>query len=140
MLFEEDRVVEKKEVKKDSKMSLFDYFGEITTGKTNLSDEQLKGYSAYMINRLVSMSDIYLPLSNEINKYQIPADIHYEFWKSVLPKRKMYNKYIKSKTIKEDDLLLVARYYEVGKKEAELYMSQLSTEQIASIVDLYKTR
>lgn len=127
--------------KKESKLGLFDYFDIVSNSKKKLSDEELGAYSPFMINRLVSMCDIYLGIANEINQYQVPKDIHFEFWKAFLPKRKMYNKYIKSKSEGNDhELECLAKYYDIGKKEAKLYFDTLTKEQTKSIVDKYRTR
>ena len=70
-----------KKVKKDlteeknESLSLFDHLNNLTENKTEydpMNDVQTKSYEPYMINRYISMCDFYLPLVNEINKYDIP--------------------------------------------------------------------
>lgn len=90
-----------------------------------LSDADKKSYSVYMVNRFLSMNPNQLPLVNEIQKYSLPADMHYSFFSKMLPKRKQFNKYIKSKKeTKYDTWLveLVAKHFEVSTDEALEYV------------------
>lgn len=125
-----------------SKPSLFDYLTNICVDKVGITEDD-KGYQPYMINRFISMTNIYLPMVNDINMYQVPITAHYEYYASKLPKRKLYAKYIKkTKTDKksEDVIERLCKYYEIGLKEAKLYLTILSDEQINDIYDLYETR
>ena len=124
-----------------SKKTIFDYLNNICVDKVPITEDD-KGYSPFMINRFVSMSNIFIPIVNEINKYQIPKEIHFNYMASVLPKRKQFFKYMKKK--KEDknfdnNILCLCRYNEIGRKEAENYLNVLSKEQIEEIADMYKT-
>ena len=125
-----------------AKKTLFDYLNNICVDKLSITNDDTD-YTPYMINRFVSMSHLYVPMVNEINKYQLPSTVHNEYMCSVLPKRKQYFKYLKKP--KEDknytkNIECLCRYYEIGKKEAELYLDMLSKEQIKEITDLYETR
>ena len=81
-------------------MKIFDYLNAMTQDKTTLdfsSDEVSKGYSQFMINRWISMVDVFAPFVNDMNKYDVPKDVHYEFFKCFLPKRKTFFPYIKDR-------------------------------------------
>jgi hypothetical protein len=123
-------------------MELFGYLKAVTEDKTDLdfkNDEIRKGYTPYMMNRFISMTEMYIPLVNEINKYDIPKHIHYKYFLSTLPKRKQYFKYIKkSKDLTLDEKKFVAHYFEIGLKEADIYIQQLTEEQLKEIIDIYK--
>jgi len=124
-----------------SKKTIFDYLNNICVDKVPITEDDT-GYSPYMINRFVSMSNIFIPMVNEINKYQLPKEIHFQYMSSVLPKRKQFFKYMKKK--KEDknfdkNIECLCKYYEIGRKEAENYLNVLSNEQIKEIVEMYKT-
>lgn len=126
------------------KMSLFDHLDAITLSKIDFdlnNDEQSKSYNNYMINRFVSMSDMFIPIVNEINKYDIPKDVHYNYYKSIIPKRKQYFKYTKQKIeINEKTKELLCEYYQCASKELEYHLQILTPEQIKTITDLYKHR
>lgn len=126
------------------KISLFDHLNNLTIHKKDFdhkNDECKKSYSNYMINRFVSMTDIYLPYVNEINKYELPNDVHYQFYKAFLPKRQQYFKYIKpKKEIDENTKELLCEYFECGNNEIKNHLEILTEEQINKIKDLYKHR
>lgn len=105
-----------------------------------MNDEMVKSYTPYMINRFISMSELYLPIVNEINKCQnIPKESHYTYYNTILPKRKQYFKYIKKKNeISESDKELLCKYYKVGPRQIDEYVNILTKEQIQIIVDKYQ--
>lgn len=122
-------------------MKLFDYLDAMTVDNKNLDfndDEVNKKYPAYMINRFVSMSEIYVPVVNEINKYDVPKDTHYNYYFSILPKRKHYFKYInKKKDLTQKEKIIIAKYFEIGLKDAERYIQLLDEEQISEILEIF---
>ena len=123
-------------------MELFDYLNAMTKDNKDLDfdDEEIKkGYTPFMINRFVSMAEVYIPLVNEINRYDIPKATHYRFFWSALPKKAHYFKYIKkSKDLDIDEKKFIAEYFEVGLRDAERYIEILSEEQITEILNVYK--
>ena len=94
-------------------MNIFDWVNSVTLEKKDFDtfDEQdQKNYSQYMVNRFISMCDVYIPAINEINKYnQLTNKSHYDFCCNMLPKRKQYFKYIKKtkEIMKEDKSILM---------------------------------
>jgi hypothetical protein len=148
-IMELDKPLKKKEdveeeVKKPG-MSLFEHLHEITVKKTDLdfSDDNVsKNYSAWMINRFLSMKDFYLPIVNDMNKFDLPKDVHYRFYKTTIPRMssKQFFPYVKNtKTDLElRDRKYIAEYFDVGLKEAEIYIRLLSEEQIKKILDSYR--
>jgi hypothetical protein len=92
---------------------------------STLDDGEKRTYSAYMVNRFLSMNIHQLPLVNEIQKYNLPSEVHYLFYATTIPRGKQYNKYVKSKNEKkyEDWLVtLVAKHYQVSEVEATDYL------------------
>jgi hypothetical protein len=110
--------------------TLFDHINEIyqTQRKdyfAGLDDGEKRTYSNYMVNRFLSMNIHQLPLVNEIQKYNLPPDVHYLFFCTTLPRGKQYNKYIKAaKETKYEAWLvtLVAKHYQVSEMEATDYL------------------
>jgi hypothetical protein len=120
------------------KMKLYDHLDNISVGKRILSEEELKSYSPFMINKFVASSDLFLPVVEQINHYNLPKDAHQRFMQGIIPKRKQYFKYIKAKkTNDEFALRCIKLEYEVGDKEASQYIDMLTEEQINFIVDKY---
>jgi len=123
-------------------MKLFEFLNSMTFRKDDLdftNDEIKKSYIPFMINRWISMCEAYLPVVNEINKYDLPKEIHYEFFKSLLPKRKQYFNYIKKqKDLDITEKRIIAKYFQVGLKEAEEYIKILDNSQIKEILEIYR--
>lgn len=110
--------------------ALFDHITHIYQSQTKnyfstLEDGDKRTYSAYMVNRFLSMNIHQLPLVNEIQKYTLPSEVHYLFYATTIPRGKQYNKYIKSaKETKYEEWLvtLVAKHYSVSESEAVGYL------------------
>lgn len=123
-------------------MKLSEYLNAITKDKTELDfndNEVKKGYVPYIINRFVSMCDLYIPIVNQINQYDLSKDIHFKFYQALLPKRKQFFKYIpKAKDLNVDEKRKIAKYFEIGLKEAEQYIRIMSQEDIDKILEIYK--
>lgn len=110
--------------------TLFDHINEIYQSQkknyfSTLDDGEKRTYSAYMVNRFLSMNIHQLPLVNEIQKYTLPNEAHYLFLATTIPRGKQYNKYVKAvKETKYEEWLvtLVAKHYCVSEVEAMSYL------------------
>lgn len=110
--------------------SLFDHINAIYLEQkknyfAGLDDGEKRTYSNYMVNRFLSMNLHQLPLVNEIQKYNLPPEVHYLFYATTIPRGKQFNKYVKSKKQdKYEDWLvkLVAKHYTVSEAEAIEYL------------------
>jgi len=110
--------------------TLFDHINEIYQSQkknyfSTLDDGEKRTYSAYMVNRFLSMNIHQLPLVNEIQKYTLPNEAHYLFLATTIPRGKQYNKYVKAvKETKYEEWLidLVAKHYCVSQVEAITYL------------------
>jgi len=84
-----------------------------------------------MVNRFLSMNPQQAMFVNMIQKYQqLPIEMHYRFFQSLLPKRKQYNKYIKA-TKKDKNPIAVkvlTTHYNVSSVEAEGYLDILMSD------------
>jgi hypothetical protein len=121
-------------------MTLWDILKHITETKDDLdfsNDEVKKDYKIYNINRTISFCDIYLPLVNAVNKcMNMPKDVHYRFYRDVLPQRQQYFKYIKKA---KDDISseireCIINYYQCSPKDVNDYLDILTEEQVNNIV------
>jgi hypothetical protein len=109
---------------------LFDHIDEIYQSQkknyfSTLDDGEKRTYSAYMVNKFLSMNIHQLPLVNEIQKYTLPNEAHYLFYATTIPRGKQYNKYVKAaKETKYEEWLvnLVAKHYCVSQAEAVAYL------------------
>jgi hypothetical protein len=110
---------------------LWGWLNEITLYKTpveSISEESWDKWNSYIIHRYVSMNINYVELVNYVqtlpyeNKQQI-----YTIYKEMIPKNKVFLKYIKSRVKKQPVTLVeyVAKHFECGLGEAEEYIDIL---------------
>ena len=120
-------------------MKLFDHLKNLTKTKQLSTEEDLKSYDNFMINRFVSMSDVFLPTVCELNQYEIPKEVHQRFMIGFLPNRDQYWNYIK-KSKKDDnkfELECLMLFYEIGPNEAKMYYNDLTDAELKTITDKY---
>ena len=82
------------------KKSLFDHVNQVTSVQNpnywdEISDEDKKSWSNYMINRFLSMKSDWIDLVNEVQKYPLERKNLYKVYTSVLPKKKQWLRYVK---------------------------------------------
>ena len=133
---------------------LFDHLNAITSEQDpkyfdKLSDEDLKSWSNFMINRFLSMKPEWveliatlLPLTQTLEPKEM-----YKLYISVIPKGKYYLKYIKGKgEDKYEEFLveLIKKDFQCSEKEANeyievLYSTREGRENIKYICEKYGT-
>ena len=133
---------------------LFDHLNAITSEQDpkyfdKLSEEDLKSWSNFMINRFLSMKPEWveliatlLPLTQTLEPKEM-----YKLYISVIPKGKYYLKYIKGKgEDKYEDFLvdLIKKDFQCSEKEAMeyievLYSTREGRENIKYICEKYGT-
>ncbi len=84
------------------KKSLFDHINQITAVQNpnyweEISVEDKKSFSNYMVNRFLSMKPEWIELVNELQKYNLKPKELYKLYTNVLPKGKRWLKYTKGK-------------------------------------------
>ena len=84
------------------KKSLFDHISQITAVQNpnywdEISDEDKKSWSNYMVNRFLSMKPEWIELVNELQKYNLKPKELYKLYTNVLPKGKRWLKYTKGR-------------------------------------------
>lgn len=119
-------------------LTLFDHIGGLTDKKTpwsQLSEMDRKSFSPYMINRFLSMSPDMIEFVNELQKYTIgilsPREV-YNLYLDILPKKKMFLKYIKGDGKEKYSNTLVdyvSKYYECSNLEAKEYLDIFSSNE-----------
>ena len=127
-------------MKKDKINNIFDWLNHISYLKTEVdqfSDQDWDKFNSYMIHRFISM---YGPYSSLVNELQLlnPLDKKavYLCYKNILPKKKTFFKYIKSK-IKQPDKDLVSAltdYFKFSEREAKEALSFLDKEYVIEIL------
>ena len=83
--------------------SLFDHINQITKVQNpnywkQISEEDKKTWSNYMVNRFLSMKPEWVELVNELQKYNLEPKELYKLYTNVLPKGKQWLKYTKGRS------------------------------------------
>ena len=115
------------------KKSLFDHINQITSVQNpnywdEISDEDKKSWSNYMVNRFLSMKTDWIELVNELQKYNLQPKELYKLYTNVLPKGKRWLKYTKGRNQMEHPnwlINIVANHEEISKKDAVEFIEML---------------
>ncbi len=114
-----------------SPKNLFEWLTEITVNKTpitEISEESWDKFNSYMIHRYVSMNIDYIDIANYIQKINPQSKKQiYSIYKEMIPKKKVWLKYIKNEEKKNYQELAeyIADYYECSLGEADHYIDIL---------------
>ena len=81
--------------------TIFQHIANITHIKADpesYSESDWKSYSPFMVNRWLSMNREYTGIIDATQKYySLPKKLHYKMLLSLLPKKRIFMKYIKGK-------------------------------------------
>jgi len=121
-------------------MTVFDWLNEITVKKTPPNDftqENWDDWNSYMVHRFLSMNINYIDIVNFVqninpqNKKEI-----YTIYREMIPKRKVWNKYIKNQNKKDSKELakIIADKLSIGSDEANSYIPMLGKEGITEVL------
>ena len=128
------------------KKSLFDHVNQVTSVQNpnywdEISDEDKKSWSNYMINRFLSMKSEWTDLVNEVQKVPLEPKELYKVYTSILPKKKQWLRYIKGdKKMKHPKWVyeIVAKHLQCSIREASdaVEMFEISTGGQSELADI----
>ena len=117
--------------------TIFQHLANITHLKIDpktYTESDWKSYSPYMINKWLSMYKDYTYLLDYTQKYySLPKEIHYKMLSGILPKKKVFTKYIKGKKADKYNPELVDilhQHFEVSKDEIKDYIQLFFRDKI----------
>ena len=121
--------------------TVWKWLEEITYFKTpieDISEESWDNWNSYTVNRSISMKQEYVELSNFVQS--IPYDQKkqiYSIYKEMIPKKKMWLKYIKNEAKKDQKELeeYIAKYFDCSLGEAEHYIDILRGTGVREILN-----
>ena len=114
-------------------MTPFDYLKILHNKQKNwedFSDEEKKAFNVFIINKALSMNPSYLDIVNTVQRYTngglAQKDV-FNIYKSMLPSKFRFFKWIKGKksSYNQDLLVAVANYFECSTEEAKEYIGYL---------------
>jgi len=125
-----------------AKLKPLDFIAGMMQNKTEFDFTNPEIYSAYdthMINRWLSMCDLYLPTIAQLNKRELPKETHYQFLKELLPQKKVFFTYIKKpRDLTQEQKVMVAKHFRTNLKNAEPMINLLSEEELNKIINIEK--
>lgn len=105
------------------------------------NDEINKSYSQFVINRLVGSIDVLMPHAFLMNMTKIPNCSHYDYMRGAIPKGYYKWDWSQINTVRpaEEKIIIktVAKYFELGDKDAIYYIDVMGTESVNKIINLY---
>ena len=125
---------------RDKTKNIFDWLQHITLYKTSSSeftDNDWENFNSYMVHRFISMSPYYVEIADYAQSMlpTMKKEI-YNFYKEMIPKRKVWLQYVKtkSKQINKELIEKIAEYYEVGTSDAYSYIDVITDEKMSVIL------
>ena len=121
-------------------MKLWDWLNQITYEKkswSSFTEDQQSSFNPYMIHRFVSMYNGYIDIANIAQKIPLTEkEKVYTIYKTLLPKKKMYLKYVKNQNQKNYKELAeyVSDYFEISLGEADEYIDILQEYGVRDIL------
>ena len=119
---------------KIKRKNLFDHINAITSQQhsnywDDISDEDKKSWSNYMVNRFLSMKMEWIEFVNEVQKYPLKPKELYKVYTDMLPKKRQWLKYIKG----DKEMKYPKWVYEIVAKHL-----QISSREASDAVDMYE--
>ena len=119
---------------KVKRKNLFDHINAITSQQhpnywDDISNEDKKSWSNYMVNRFLSMKMEWVEFVNEVQKYPLKPKELYKVYTDILPKKRQWLKYIKG----DKEMKYPKWVYEIVAKHL-----QCSTREASDAVDMYE--
>ena len=119
---------------KIKRKNLFDHINAITSQQQpnywdEISAEDKKSWSNYMVNRFLSMKMDWVEVVNEVQKYPLKPKELYKVYTDILPKKRQWLKYIKG----DKEMKYPEWVYEIVAKHL-----QISLREASDAVDMYE--
>ena len=124
-----------------SAMTIFNWLEQITYDKKDwkeFTEDQQSSFNPYMIHRFLSMYEGYIDITNIVQTFPYTErKAIYNTYKSMIPKKKMFLKYIKSTRKKTPDVLLnhISQHFTISLGEAEDYAYILRKEGVHDVLE-----
>ncbi|MDR3503072.1 MAG: DNA polymerase clamp loader subunit A [Legionella sp.] len=117
--------------KKDKGLSPFDFAKSIDSKDYIFENE--KEYNAYMVNKALSFGPDTILYANDMNQlYFLDKKLQYDYLFHSIRKAKRYNKWVK-KLPNNEDINIIATYYNCSLQKAKSALTILTVEQIAML-------
>jgi hypothetical protein len=105
-----------------------------------LTDGDKKTWSSYMVHRFLSMNPDWAGVVNYAQTLDVSPKLMYAFYIDVLPKSRIWLKYIKGKksvNYSSELIELLCKYFELGTSDVRAYIELMDKTEIERIIGLY---
>ncbi len=116
---------------------LLDYLTIYKRSWADLSDSEQKIFDVFMVHRVLSMHPDLIDIVGHLNKYyNIPKENVYTIWLNLLPKEKLYIKYIKKEASKINLELvsILAKQLKISTREVKEYLGIIETKELQKLL------
>jgi hypothetical protein len=114
-------------------MTPFDWLKQITVEKrdwSSFTEEEQNGFNSFIINKALSFNKDYIQIVEMAMLYPMPPDKLYDFYKDIIPKKPIWNKWVKSNTSwNDEELQILSTYFECGTREVKDFIGLLADEE-----------
>ena len=111
----------------------FDWLRAITVTKQpwdTFTDEDKDGFNAFIINKALSFNKDYIQVVEIAMMYPMPPEKLYQFYCNMLPKKQIWNKWIKSQVeYNEEELTTLSQYFECSTREVKDFIGLLEDQE-----------
>lgn len=121
-------------------MTLWDWLNQLTYEKkswSSFTEDQQSSFNPYMVHRFISMYNGYIDIANVAQKIPLTEkEKVYTIYKTLLPKKKMYLKYVKNQNQNnyKEIAEYLSDYFEVSLGEADEYVYILQKYGVRDIL------
>ena len=129
-------------------MTIIDWINQVLVHKKDWNDfteDEQKSFNTFIINRWLSMDKEFIEIVNYFQKYSIgtlePREV-YRWYCDILPKGKIFNKYIKGKKDKKYDkelLDIIIKHFECSNIQARENLELINKNDLIQILQMYGT-
>lgn len=119
--------------------TIFDWIKKIQYEKepwSSFSNEEHDIFSNFVVNKIISMNPNHIEIVAEIQEFSIPKEKLYQFYCQIIPKQKVFTKYIKPSkiTYSNEVLSLLAYYFKISTREVIDYCNILTKQDVIEIL------
>lgn len=123
-------------------MTPFEWIKQITVEKrewNSFTEDEQSGFNSFIINKTLSFNKEYIQIVEIAMMYPMPPDKLYDFYKDTIPKKSIWNKWIKSQEVfNEEELKFISEYFECSTREVKDFIGFLEESEKSVILNELK--
>lgn len=119
-------------------MTPFELVKNLQSKDKYLEDDELQGYSKWMVNKILACDPQLVHLIAEINTMDCTPREHYDICWYAVPKSKKFIQYLLKKPKAEKDIVHLMTYFGCSQAVAKQYLELITPDELKYIVDVYE--